>query len=164
MENNLTNKAKFFALYYDQQILKVDNQNFTGLVSPDLAKVLNSYLELKPVSSITDEDALELIKIYGTDGGDKGYNLKVSRKSGLGVSFNFNRYGYLMSFMLLDKGGCINNYYERYPTHQHFTVLDVEGIDYLRSKSYALPFMGLSVKQQIEYGWIKLTSNEINTP
>jgi len=29
-------------------------------------------------------------------------------------------------------------------------------VDYLRSKGYALPFMGLSVEQQIEYGWVKL--------
>lgn len=31
-----------------------------------------------------------------------------------------------------------------------------EEITYLRSKGYALPWMGLSVEQQIEYGWIKL--------
>jgi len=28
--------------------------------------------------------------------------------------------------------------------------------DYLRSRGYALPYMSLSVEQQIEYGWIKL--------
>lgn len=32
----------------------------------------------------------------------------------------------------------------------------IETIDYIRSKGYALPWMGLSVEQQIEYGWIKL--------
>ncbi len=35
--------------------------------------------------------------------------------------------------------------------------LNIEIIDFLRSKGYALPFMGLSVEQQIEYGWVKLT-------
>lgn len=29
-------------------------------------------------------------------------------------------------------------------------------IDYLRSKGYAVPFMDLSVEQQLEYGWITL--------
>lgn len=28
--------------------------------------------------------------------------------------------------------------------------------DYLRSKGYALPWMGFSVENQIKYGWIKL--------
>ena len=31
-----------------------------------------------------------------------------------------------------------------------------EVYDYLRSKGYALPYMGLSVEDLIEYGWIKL--------
>ena len=29
-------------------------------------------------------------------------------------------------------------------------------ISYLRSKGYALPYLGLSVEKQIEYGWVKL--------
>lgn len=29
-------------------------------------------------------------------------------------------------------------------------------IDYLRSKGYALPYLGISVEEQIEFGWIKL--------
>jgi hypothetical protein len=33
--------------------------------------------------------------------------------------------------------------------------------DYLRSKGYALPFMGLSVEQQISYGWVKLKTNKL---
>lgn len=28
--------------------------------------------------------------------------------------------------------------------------------DYLRSKGYAVPFMGLSVETLIEYGWVRL--------
>jgi len=34
--------------------------------------------------------------------------------------------------------------------------LNVARGDYLRSKGYALPYMGLSVEKLIEYGWIKL--------
>jgi hypothetical protein len=29
-------------------------------------------------------------------------------------------------------------------------------VDYLRSKGYALPFLGMSVEEQINLGWIKL--------
>lgn len=35
---------------------------------------------------------------------------------------------------------------------------DVFITDYLRSKGYALPYMGLSVETLVEYGWIKLTT------
>ena len=31
-----------------------------------------------------------------------------------------------------------------------------EAVDYLRSKGYALPYIGISVDKLIEYGWIKL--------
>jgi len=30
-----------------------------------------------------------------------------------------------------------------------------EAVDFLRSKGYALPFMGLSVDELVNYGWIK---------
>lgn len=33
---------------------------------------------------------------------------------------------------------------------------DIHMSDYLRSKGYALPWMGLSIEKQIEFGWIKL--------
>ena len=29
-------------------------------------------------------------------------------------------------------------------------------VDYLRSRGYALPWMGVSVEDQIKYGWVKL--------
>jgi hypothetical protein len=32
--------------------------------------------------------------------------------------------------------------------------------DYLRSKGYALPWMGLSVDELVEYGWVKLKDND----
>lgn len=34
--------------------------------------------------------------------------------------------------------------------------VELKDADWLRSKSYALPWMGLSVQELIEYGWIKL--------
>lgn len=41
-----------------------------------------------------------------------------------------------------------------------YTSLDplkvIQVIDYLRSKGYVLPWMGLSVEKLVEYGWVKL--------
>jgi len=44
---------------------------------------------------------------------------------------------------------------------QGFPIFDKEEMfgkayDYLRSKSYALPYMGLSVEEQVERGWVRL--------
>jgi hypothetical protein len=41
--------------------------------------------------------------------------------------------------------------------HRGFdTNIIIKSHQYLVSKGYALPYMGLSVEQLIEYGWIKL--------
>lgn len=37
---------------------------------------------------------------------------------------------------------------------------DIHMSDYLRSKGYALPWMGLSVETLVNYGWIKLKESE----
>jgi hypothetical protein len=37
-----------------------------------------------------------------------------------------------------------------------YYYLRSEEVDFLRSKGYALPYMGISVEQQIEWGWVKL--------
>lgn len=40
----------------------------------------------------------------------------------------------------------------------HFSQWNIRGVEILRSKDYALPYIGLSVETMVEYGWIKLTS------
>lgn len=34
------------------------------------------------------------------------------------------------------------------------------GVDYLRSKSYALPWNGITVEEMIEWGWVKLKNSK----
>lgn len=58
IQNTLENKAKFFAQYYGQHVLyfssdflrKIDNLTLDSVENDD-------YLELKPLSQISDEDA-----------------------------------------------------------------------------------------------------------
>jgi len=50
-----------------------------------------------------------------------------------------------------------------YGFHFHYggsKSFEPDDVDYLRSKGYALPYMGLSVEKQVEYGWIKLEGHE----
>lgn len=57
-ENTLENKAKFFAQYWGQHVLYFSSDFLRKIDSLTLDSVENDdYLELKPLSQISDEDA-----------------------------------------------------------------------------------------------------------
>ena len=136
LENTLENKAKFFAQYWGQYVLyftsdflrKIDNLTLDSIENDD-------YLELKHISQISDEDAIEVSKIFGLghlSGAIKELILSIFRTS-------------------------INDSGTTSSTNGIKNWLHV--FDYLRSKGYALPYMDLSVEDLVEYGWIKLKEN-----
>src|SRR5690606_7111537 len=70
MENTIENKAKFFALYWGQEIMKESDNDLNETVyfanpHANQSKISNYYLELKTLSSISDEDAIEVSTIWG---------------------------------------------------------------------------------------------------
>ena len=105
-EINNKNKANFFALYWGQEIQShgIELFHITGIL------IKHSWLQLKPLSKISDDDAEEC-----------GYD---NAKYFLSDNYLFN---------------------------------SVKIFDYLRSKGYALSYLGLSVEEMVEAGWIKLT-------
>lgn len=127
MENNLENKSRFFAQYWGQKVLGNSNTGWknwnihdVSLRSVVLAK--SDFLELTPLSDITDEDAIE-------------------------VARHLARY----------KSDIVNSVKEHLKeNHPYGDYLEQPELDYLRSKGYALPWMGLSVEKIIEFGWMKL--------
>ena len=123
MENNLENRERFVALHWGQKVL-VDtdnsgNKQYYPIERSNMYRIEESYLELAPISQITDEDA-NSITIYGTY--DK-------------ASFN-------------DLG------YNTPSGPQHYAI---DSVDFLRSKGYAMRWMGVSVETLVEWGWVKLT-------
>ena len=73
LENTLENKSKFFAQYWGQDVLcrvifgKNKNEiimHNTPCSNLKLGEIIDSYLELKPLSRISDEDAIEISKEY----------------------------------------------------------------------------------------------------
>lgn len=114
MENTIENKAKFFAQYWGQAILRMPEETVLFISNQNnlsYEEVLEQgWLILKPLSSISDEDAIAL-----------------SHES--------------------HKDAAI--YYAKWKPNAYDS-------DYLRSKGYALPWMGLSVEKQIEYGWVNM--------
>lgn len=136
MENTLKNKAKFFAQHYGQTF---HTPNSEGQISFMLFQYWGthgnkSYIPLKSLSSITDEDAVEVAKIWNWQLDDN--KLGIGRRHGLVQIINSES----------PYGSSGTPFFER----------QIKAIDYLRSKGYALPWNGISVEQQIEWGWIKL--------
>lgn len=143
MENNLENKAKFFAQYWGQEVLMWhDKAVVLNIIWQDLNNDLKDvhFLRLKPLSSITDEDAAKLCKIF-----DVEYDNKDDSES----HFDLDGAIEWIKALYSEPAGY---YVDGYTGNQLLS-----GSDYLRSKGYALPYMGLSVKQLVEYGWVKLT-------
>ena len=66
MENTLENKAKFFAQYWGVEAVRYDE--YTKPMAVDFVDFIEMkesiFLELKPLSSITDEYAAEVDRIY----------------------------------------------------------------------------------------------------
>jgi len=132
MENTLSNKAKFFALYWGQKVYWFTDSFIRKVDHVVLNTVEEScFLELKPLSSITDEDIEHLINLMGL----------------VRTALENNEWRAFFNTVFIEKG---------MPATE-FHVFQVQtALDFLRSKGYALPWMDLSVEKQIEYGWIKL--------
>ena len=137
-ENTLENKAKFFAQYWGQHLIImgsflriIDHLTLGNIENDDI-------LQLKPLSKISDEDALWTINNHYF----KFENpiLEISKLKALTKEIH-------ISYIFNDATRHLILKPENLYPHNY---------DYLRSKGYALPYMDLSVEELIEYGWIKL--------
>ena len=134
MENTQENKARFFAQYWGQRIMAITvNENDfcqkIGFTHMNKYHLENCHIELKPLSSITKEHLTEIAKFYEST----AHNIKLNDDQ---VEFDFI-YGdeHASGAIQVDSDYCL---------------------DYLRSKGFAMDWMGLSVKKQIDHGWVKL--------
>lgn len=134
MENTLENKAKVFAQYWGQKVLKGESETIHALNAGDMAfGIENNWLQLKPLSSITEEDLYFVGQLFGYE----------------------EFYGVQHQNVYYKANQIIKDIF--YHPDSHCKIdLYLCLFDYLRSKGYALPWMGLSVEEQIKYGWVKL--------
>ncbi len=117
-EINNENKARFFALYFRQEIMGTNDFPSPQDCFVAVWHVDKYYLNLKPLSAITEEDANAI------DLTDEHFN---------------------------ERG-----FFGKSPIDDSFYYWSFEDADFLRSKGYAIPFMGLSVDEMVKAGWIKL--------
>lgn len=154
MENTLENKARFFAQYFGQEVYMIksyDGSRF-GYLRMKLESVLlleeHEYLELKPLSSISDEDAIDVFNILL----DKDVNIKIDsrNKTSLWLLVDGDQDYYIVFELTGFECYCgdiqIKNDYNKI----------FKALDFLRSKGYALDWEGITIEEQIKRGWTKL--------
>jgi len=129
MENNLENKSKFFAQYWGQRVLSIRNSSYCFL------------LQKMSQGDVSKSDQLRLKSLSDISDEDA---IEVGRLNGSITSNN----------LLVGKALC--HWLRIEGTNRDITF---EAIDFLRSKGYLLPWMGLSTEELISRGWAVLTSN-----
>lgn len=144
IENTIENKKKFMSLYVGQPVYSRDRypggENFK-MCSFFRDDVEDTHVLLKPLSMICDEDAVSVAKMNTSINWDTGRKEEVWK----------NTFGHT----IVSNGlGLVDKYGQTIVTKLEY--LNLEQIDFLRSKGYALPYMGASVETMIEWGWIKL--------
>lgn len=127
-------RSRFFAQYWGVKCLYVGGVGLvkvgTGgwyLEHPDL------FLELKPISSLSDEESIEYFDVlWGGSHKDHTKEFKISVGKDWSSSLTIERFGLMPSNV-------------------------INGVDYLRSKGYAIPFMGYSINDLVSLGWFRFS-------
>lgn len=126
MENTLDNKAKFFAQYWGQFVIQDVDSAGKEVLYP--VERSNMYRFEESILVLKPLSAITNEDAKGMPG------FPWESKERMFKYYSFDFCG--VSLLLKD--------------------LKPIDFDYLRSKGYALPFLGLSVESQISYGWVKL--------
>lgn len=130
MKSTIENKAKFFAQYLGQEVL------FDGIGGLEFVSINSMYECFVEKRKNAWLDLTPLQDITDDDAIDVAKMLNVE----------------------FSKSWIVNSF--TYSMWSHSTLNTVKATDYLRSKGYALPFIGLSVNDLVEYGWLKLKTNK----
>ncbi len=140
IEDTIENKQEFFDQYSGQNIVVLPEGSIQKLCTPHAFRFLDkvtkskSYLELTSLSMITDENAIEVMEILKTDPQEAGYDCSWQK-----LRDDLRKDGDLIHIQL-----------------KSFYGGELDVYDFLRSKGYALPWMGLSVEELVKRGWIRL--------
>ena len=159
---NNENKVKFFSLYWGQNLIDCDKYSVPVELKSILVNMPSTWFEsiigqskilLKPLSQISDEDAWGVgLRVNCWSKWERRKDWFTSKED------DFHKVHILSGKSFSDAIGKELGHGHSHPFANNSTDI-LDAYDYLRSKGYALPWMGLSVEEMIEAGWIKLTSS-----
>lgn len=153
-QNTPENKAKFFALhlYVPCHVEPVFGQHVQVLYGIDLDNADESdYLQLRPLSSATHEQILQVCKIHYPTPFSSGNNLKwevIDKEGYKSVESKFNDYSFSVDMV----DGSIDVYHDLEP-------MPVPGgitYDYWRSEGILVGYLDLTSEDIIKFGWARL--------
>lgn len=151
-----TAKARFFAQYWGQTFINGINGHsvlsFIDINDISLGRIEAAIL-LKPLSSITDEDAIEvaiMLRPMSFEMHPRGWHIERTERE-IEITHNQSIYEFDIDFM--GSIGVDNGQSWEYMGNTEY----LNAYDFLRSKGYALPFIGLSVEEMVQAGWLKLS-------
>lgn len=136
MRNTIEGKQRYIAAHWRQDVIIYKNEIL--FVMPETIHVTiihNAHLLLTPLSMITDEHAIEVFDMlfgHSETHREKPQEFKIDLGKSWGLSIFTETYGYY------------------YPKSY------IQMLDFLISKGYALPWMGISVEELVKRGWLKL--------
>lgn len=126
------NRLRFESLYVGQDVFRSSKEpDESGILTPRLLARPNSkydWLSLKTLSQISDEDAIEVGNILSLSYDDKVISIEV--RDWISDQFGIGKINHKWDCMRVQ--------------------------DFLRSRGYALPWMGLSIDELVAAGWIRL--------
>jgi len=132
-ENTAANKARFFSLYYGQEVFRWSGTNLLSerldgdyIDSISEGKYKHSCLSIRSIDSLTDEEIKPIANYYGWTSDNTQFNER------------------LLQFKIDLPCICDKNY-----AHRHMPFV----YDYLRSIGILIPYMDLSVETIKEWGW-----------
>lgn len=134
-ELNQQLKERFFAQYWGQKVFDyaVSMINHPVRISPDFAREVEAWAVLRSIDQLTDEENIEIAKIFNQHVIKKHYET-----DDLKAYLIMKGHGYALRV-------------------DHFLTV----ADYMRSIGVAAPFMGYSVEELCEAGWVRLKEAEI---
>jgi len=140
MENNLENKAKFFAQYWGQRVLSIHNSTYLFVIQDMKQKDVseNDWLVLKPLSDISDEDAEQL-------------------------SVRLGRVVSLQKVIQENSKDLVKEVVSNYSQVNMLWSLPSQFTDKARELGYLIDFNGLSTEELISRGWAVVSTNNLKT-
>jgi len=141
-------KSRFFSQYWGQKVGvkdKFDNWTVGNIFGLDF-----ECLELKPISKITDEDAIKVAILMTKFKWNLDLGVKViQQENQIRIYYDAKSSGFKHTTTIYD------DFFGRNYIGEPIQPLSGEIFDYLRSKGYAVPFMEYSVNDLISLGWVQ---------
>jgi hypothetical protein len=175
MKPTLQLKEMFFGQYLGQSVfcdsfVGIENVSFQVAYHSPEAISESSYVKLKSIESITDEDAIRVAQLAH----QKDFTFVVKRKTEGEFLIHLTKEIDILTYHIsINKYCCINcNWHFKSSVdfkeeNAKINIGEITNtsakpipyiaiVDFLRSKGYALPYNGISVKELVQFGWVVL--------